>query len=154
MRKVYRLDSDYLTEEINEIISKIPKDIKEVLTDFADALDLVAEICIKEDGTYGVNEGKEIMIAVLYDWEMEKMIELTNLVYDSSRYTIKDISEEVLFGTHTEKDYPGVEERVKELFDTYLDIYLDHDTVLDKINMYGMTSLNERDKKVLESENI
>jgi hypothetical protein len=26
--------------------------------------------------------------------------------------------------------------------------------VLDKINMYGMTSLSERDKKVLESTNI
>jgi hypothetical protein len=36
----------------------------------------------------------------------------------------------------------------------YLDMYLDHDTVLDKINMYGMPSLSERDKKVLESENI
>jgi len=154
MRKVYRLDSDYTTDEINEIISNIPKDTKEILVKFADALDLIAEICIKEDGTYGVNEGKEIMIVVLYEWEKERMIELTNLVYDNSRYTIKDISEEVLFGKHSEKDYPGVEEKVKEIFDTYLDMYLDHDLVLDKINMYGMPSLSERDKKVLESENI
>jgi len=117
-------------------------------------LELIAEISVKEDGTYGVNEGREIMIVALDEWEMEKMIELTNLVYDSNRYTVKDISEEVLFGKHTEKDYPGVEEKVKELFDAYLDIYLDHDTVLDKINMYGMASLSERDKKVLESENI
>lgn len=154
MRKIYRLDSDYMTEEINEIISKIPKDTKDILVEFADALEFVVEICLKEDGTYGRDEGREIMITALYEWEMEKMIELTNLVYDSRRYTIKDISEEVLFGTHSEKDYPGVEERVKELFDTYLDMYLDQDTVLDKINMYGMTALNERDKKVLESENI
>ena len=154
MRKLYRLDSDYMTEEINDIIFNIPDLIKEVLVDFADALELIAEISVKEDGTYGVNEGREIMIVALDEWEMEKMIELTNLVYDSNRYTVKDISEEVLFGKHTEKDYPGVEEKVKELFDAYLDIYLDHDTVLDKINMYGMASLSERDKKVLESENI
>jgi hypothetical protein len=154
MRKIYRLDSIYTTDEINEIISNIPKDTKEILVKFADSLDLIAEICLKEDGTYCKTDGKEIMIVVLYEWEKERMIELTDLVYDRTKYTIKDISEEVLFGTHTEKDYPGVEEKVKEVFDTYLDMYLDHDVVLDKINMYGMPSLSERDKKVLESENI
>ena len=154
MRKIYRLDSIYTTDEINEIISNIPKDTKEILVKFADSLDLIAEICLKEDGTYCKTDGKEIMIVVLYEWEKERMIELTDLVYDRTKYTIKDISEEVLFAKHSEKDYPGVEERVKEIFDTYLDMYLDHDTVLDKINMYGMPSLSERDKKVLESENI
>jgi hypothetical protein len=154
MRKIYRLDSDYTTDEINEIISNIPKDTKDILVKFADSLDLIAEICLKEDGTYCKTDGKEIMIVVLYEWEKERMIELTDLVYDRTKYNIKDISEEVLFGKHTEKDYPGVEEKVKEVFDTYLDMYLDHDVVLDKINMYGMPSLSERDKKVLESENI
>jgi hypothetical protein len=154
MRKIYRLDSDYLTEEVNEIISKIPKVTKETITKFVDYLDLIEEICIKEDGTYGKDEGKEIMIVVLYEWEKEKMIELTNLVYDSTRYTVKDISEEVLFGVHTEKDYPGVEEKVKKIFDAYLDMYLDTDVVLDKINKYGINSLTKRDKKALESHNI
>jgi hypothetical protein len=154
MRKIYRLDSDYTTDEINEIISNIPKDTKDILVKFADSLDLIAEICLKEDGTYCKTDGKEIMIVVLYECEKERMIELTDLVYDRTKYNIKDISEEVLFGKHTEKDYPGVEEKVKEVFDTYLDMYLDHDVVLDKINMYGMPSLSERDKKVLESENI
>jgi hypothetical protein len=73
MRKIYRLDSDYLTEEVNEIISKIPKVTKETITKFVDYLDLIEEICIKEDGTYGKDEGKEIMIVVLYEWEKEKM---------------------------------------------------------------------------------
>ena len=94
------------------------------------------------------------MIVILDDWEKKRMLELTDLVYDSKRYDIKDISEEVLFGNHSEKNYPGVEEKMKEIFDSYIDMYLDHDTVLDKINMYGMASLSERDKKVLESENI
>lgn len=94
------------------------------------------------------------MVVVLDDWEKKKLIEFTDFMYDKKRYTIKDISEDVLFGKHSEKNYPGVEEKMKEIFDSYIDIYLDHDTVLDKINMYGMASLNERDKKVLESTNI
>ena len=54
----------------------------------------------------------------------------------------------------TEEHLKQIEEKMKEIFDSYIDMYLDHDTVLDKINMYGMTSLSERDKKVLESTNI
>jgi hypothetical protein len=151
MSKIYRLDSDYTTEEINKIIEKIPTVEKNILIDFAESIDFLVEVCIKEDGTYDITDGKEIMIVILDEWEKERMIELTNLTYDSNRYIIKDISEEVLFGKHSEKDYPGVEEKVSKIFDNYLDMYLDHDTVLDKINMYGIDSLNKRDKKVLES---
>ena len=154
MRKIYRLDSDYETDEINEIIENIPSPTKEILIDFAESLDFLVEVCLKEDGTFSYTEGKEIMVVILDDWEKKKILEFTDLVYDNKRYSMKDISEDVLFGKHSEKNYPGVEEKMKEIFDTYIDMYLDHDTVLDKINMYGMTSLNERDKKVLESENI
>ena len=154
MRKIYRLDSDYETDEINEIIENIPDPTKQILVDFAESLDFLVEVCRKEDGTFSRTEGKEIMIVILDDWEKKRMLELTDLVYDSKRYDIKDISEEVLFGNHSEKNYPGVEEKMKEIFDSYIDMYLDHDTVLDKINMDGMASLSERDKKVLESENI
>jgi len=154
MRKIYRLDSDYETDEINKIIDKIPTVEKDILIDFAESIDFLVEVCIKEDGTYGQNDGKEIMIVILDEWEKKKMIELTNLIYDSTRYIIKDISEDVLFGKHSENNYPGVEEKMKKIFDSYIDMYLDHDVVLDKINMYGMASLNERDKKVLESTNI
>ena len=121
---------------------------------FGESLDFLVEVCLKEDGTFSYTEGKEIMVVILDDWEKKKILEFTDLVYDNKRYSMKDISEDVLFGKHSEKNYPGVEEKMKEIFDTYIDMYLDHDTVLDKINMYGMTSLNERDKKVLESENI
>ena len=154
MRKIYRLDSDYETDEINEIIENIPEPTKQILVDFAESLDFLVEVCRKEDGTFSRTEGKEIMVVILDDWEKKRILELTDLVYDSKRYDIKDISEEVLFGNHSEKNYPGVEEKMKEIFDSYIDMYLDHDTVLDKINMYGMASLSERDKKVLESENI
>lgn len=154
MRKIYRLDSDYETDEINEIIENIPEPTKQILVDFAESLDFLVEVCRKEDGTFSRTEGKEIMVVILDDWEKKKMLELTDLVYDKNKYVIKDISEEVLFGNHSEKNYPGVEEKMKEIFESYIDMYLDHDTVLDKINMYGMASLSERDKKVLESENI
>ena len=154
MRKIYRLDSDYETDEINEIIENIPEPTKGILVDFAESLDFLIEVCRKEDGTFSRTEGKEIMVVILDDWEKKRMLELTDLVYDKNRYVIKDISEEVLFGNHSEKNYPGVEENMKEIFESYIDMYLDHDTVLDKINMYGMASLSERDKKVLESENI
>jgi hypothetical protein len=154
MRKIYRLDSDYETDEINEIIENIPEPTKQILVDFAESLDFLVEVCRKEDGTFSRTEGKEIMVVILDDWEKKRILELTDLVYDKNRYVIKDISEEVLFGNHSEKNYPGVEEKMKEIFESYIDMYLDHDTVLDKINMYGMASLSERDKKVLESENI
>lgn len=154
MRKIYRLDSDYETDEINKIIEKIPDSTKEILVDFAESLDFMVEVCLKEDGTFGKTDGKEVMIVILDDWEKKKMLELTDLVYDNKRYVIKDISEDVLFGKHSENNYPGVEEKMKEIFDSYIDMYLDHDTVLDKINMYGIESLTEIDKKVLESSNI
>lgn len=154
MKKIYRLDSDYETDEINEIIENIPSPTKEILVDFAESLDFLFEVCRKEDGTFSRTEGKEIMVVILDDWEKKRMLELTDLIYDKKRYAIKDISEDVLFGKHSEKNYPGVEEKMKEIFDAYIEMYLDHDTVLDKINMYGMASLSERDKKVLESENI
>ena len=154
MRRIYRLDSDYETDEINEIIENIPNPTKQILVDFAESLDFLVEVCLKEDGTYSRTEGKEIMVVVLDEWEKKKILEFTDLIYDNKRYSMKDISEEVLFGKHSEKNYPGVEEKMKEIFDSYIDMYLDHDTVLDKINMYGIASLSERDKKVLESENI
>ena len=59
----------------------------------------------------------------------------------------------VLLGEHSEKTYKGIEEHMKPIFDMYLDLYLDQDAVLDKINKYGMASLTDRDKRVLE-ENI
>ena len=54
----------------------------------------------------------------------------------------------------TDEHLQLIAKKMKEIFDSYIDMYLDHDTVLDKINMYGMAALSERDKKVLESENI
>jgi len=154
MRRIYRLDSDYENDEINKIIEKIPDSTKEILVDFADSLDFLVEVCLKKDGTYSRTEGKEVTIVILDDWEKKRMLELTDLVYDKKRYTIKDISEDVLFGNHSEKNYPDVEEKMKEIFDSYITMYLDTDTVLDKINIYGIDSLTERDKKVLENNNI
>lgn len=153
-RRIYRLDSDYETDEINEIIEGMPDTTKEILVDFAESLDFLVEACRKEDGTYSRTEGKEIMIVILDDWEKKRMLELTDLVYDKKRYAIKDISEDVLFGKHSENNYPGVEEKMKHIFDSYISMYLDSDTVLDKINIYGIDSLTERDKKVLENNNI
>ena len=56
MRKIYRLDSDYETDEINEIIENIPNPTKQILVDFAESLDFLVEVCLKEDGTYSRTE--------------------------------------------------------------------------------------------------
>lgn len=153
MRKIYRLDSDYTNSEVDDIINAIPKEVKENMEVMADSIDMI-EIYLQEDGTYHISEGLDIIICILDEYEKEKILKLTDMVYERSKYSIKDISESVLFEQHTEKEYKGVEDKVKKIFDRYLDVYLDHDTVLDKINMLGMTSLSERDKKVLESANI
>lgn len=153
MKKIYRLDSDFTQEELDEINSNMPYETKQLMESFAVSIEML-ETYLQEDGTYHESEGKDVMIVILDEWEREKMFRLMDLVFDRSRYTIVDISEDVLFGKHSEKDYIGVEDTMTPIFDMYLDMYLDHDTILDKINMYGISSLTERDKKVLESENI
>lgn len=153
MKRIYRLNSDYTSSEVDDIIETIPVHHLELLIEFSDSID-VAEFYLKEDGTYHANDGHDTIICVLDDYEKEKLFKLTDMVYDRFRYTIKDISEEVLFGQHTEKEYKGVEDKVKKIFDRYLDTYLDQDTVLDKINKLGIACLTERDKRVLESANI
>jgi hypothetical protein len=153
MKKIYRLDSDFTDLELDAIYDGMPKDTKELMESFAHSIEM-AESYLREDGTYHSVDGTDVLVCILDEWEKEKMFRLMDLVFDSGRYTIKDISEDVLFGKHSEKDYKGMEEHMKGVFDKYLDMYLDHDTVLDKINMYGMPSLSERDKKVLESDNI
>jgi hypothetical protein len=149
MKKIYRLDSDFTQEEIDEISSSLPTEGRELLECFAGIE--MAETYLKEDGTYHPSEGKDVMIVILAEWEKEKMSELMDMVFDPSKYEMSDISEDVLFGRHSEKTYVGTEDEMKSIFDSYLDDYLDQDTVLDKINMYGISSLTERDKKVLES---
>jgi len=154
MKKIYRLDSDYINSEIDPIIDNLQKEIYHIVEDFMETLELI-EFYQLPDGSYSKHdEGLNLAICILDDYEKEKFLIFINSIYDKNRYTIKDISESVLYGIHTEKDYLGVEEYVKKIFDNYLDIYLDQDTVLDKINIYGISSLNERDKKVLESIDI
>ena len=71
--------------------------------------------------------------------------------FDKDRFYLEDITDDVLSGDHTEKDYKNVEDYVIELFDIYLEEFLTKDMVLDKINKFGIESLKEIDIKVLES---
>lgn len=153
MRKIYRLDSDLTQEELDEINSNMPYEARELMEIFAGSIEMV-ETYLKEDGTYHPSEGKDVMIVILDEWEKEKMSELMDMVFDPSKYEMSDISEDVLFGRHSEKTYVGTEDKMKPIFDSYLDDYLDQNTVLDKINMYGISSLSERDRRVLESADI
>jgi hypothetical protein len=153
MRKIYRMDSDFTSLELDDINDNMPYETRELMESFAHSIEMV-ESYLKEDGTYNLIDGTDVMLCILDEWEKGKMFKLMNLVFDTNRYTIVDISEDVLFGKHSENDYIGAEDTMKPIFDMYLDMYLDQDTVLDKINKYGMASLNERDKKVLESVDI
>lgn len=153
MRKIYRLDSSYTNREIDEIVESLPKEVRTIMEESIESID-IEEFYLQEDGCFSrFGDGQATVVCILSDSEKERLLDMTNRIYEKSRYTIEDISEKVLFGRHSEKDYRGVEEHVKVLFDRYIDDYLDHDAVLDKINMYGMASLSERDKRVLE-ENI
>jgi hypothetical protein len=150
MKRIYRLVSDYTKPELDEINDCMPKEVRDLMERFADSIEMV-ESYLSEDGTYNSEDGKDVMLCILDEFEKKKMLELMDLVFDGRRYTIVDISEDVLFGNHSEKDYKGAEEHMECIFNAYLDMCLDQDTVLDKINKYGIASLNERDKKVLES---
>ena len=153
MRKIYRMDSDFTNPELDDINDNMSYETRELMLSFAHSIELV-ETYQREDGTYHSDDGTDVLICILDEWEKERMFKLMDIIFDPSRYTIKDISEDVLFGRHSEKDYKGVEEHMKGIFEKYLNMYLDQDTVLDKINKYGMASLTEIDKKVLESDNI
>ena len=153
MKKIYRLDSDFTQEELDEINSNMPYETRELMESFAGSIEML-ETYLQEDGTYHPSEGKDVMIVILDEWERERMFRLMDLIFDRSRYKIVDISVDVLFGRHSEKTYVGTEDEMKQIFDMYLDMYLDQDTVLDKINMYGISSLTERDRRVLESTDI
>jgi len=154
MRKIYRIESDYTNVEHAEIAKSTPLDILNLILRLADRIEY-AEAYRKEDGSFDLHEGTtDVTIAILDDWEKKEMIDVYGLALDERRLHMEDITEEVLFGLHSENDYKGTEEHMKGIFDLYLDLYLDQDAVLDKICKYGMASLSERDKMVLESTNI
>lgn len=152
MRRIYKVESDYTKQEVGEIIEGMTEYDRKPLWDFAEKMEFV-DAYRKEDGCFDIEEGNEITIIIADEWERKKMVELMHGFLDLSRYSIEDITDAVLLGEHSEKTYKGIEEHMKPIFDMYLDLYLDQDAVLDKINKYGMASLTERDKRVLE-ENI
>jgi hypothetical protein len=149
MRRIYKFESDYTNSEIKSIVEKLPNHITNMLFDFSKKIDYV-EVCKKEDGTFDLYDGTDVCIVIVDEWEKKKMIDIIITIFNIHRYKIMDITDDVLFGKHSEKYYNGVEEYVKVIFEKYLNTYLDVDTVLDKINKYGINSLTKRDLHVLD----
>lgn len=58
---------------------------------------------------------------------------------------VEDITEDVIFGRHSEHN---------RVIEEYLDENLTIDSVIEKVNRYGMPSLTKRDLKKLEEDNI
>jgi hypothetical protein len=63
--------------------------------------------------------------------------------------TVEDITDEVLYGQHDMEIYGFLKENVIITFDDYIDNYITKDIILDKINLYGVESLTENDKRIL-----
>jgi len=94
-------------------------------------------------------EGKTAMYASLNVRQIEQLF--SEFIKHEVKFSFEDITKQVLFGTIPKIENEEKNNCLEAIVNMFIDENLDTDVVLDKINELGITSISERDKKVLEA---
>jgi hypothetical protein len=151
--KIYRFISSFSEEDTNIGLHRLPKTTGDFLVDFINQYDLYdlrydGKVCHWSEGDMFLSVG---FCTDEYAIEFKKWDDIIHEGMEGFT-TVEDITDEVLYGKHDMEIYGFLKENVMITFDDYIENYITKDIILDKINLYGIDSLSENDKRVLNDE--
>jgi hypothetical protein len=148
--RIYRIISSFTEEESTNGLSKLPKETYDMLIDFVDKyyfyeLRYDGKICHWREGDLSLSVGicPEEHVKDIKMWD--------TIIHEGLEgFTkIEDITDEVLYGKHDMDVYGFIKENILITFEDYIVNNITKDIILDKINLYGIDSLTENDKRIL-----
>ena len=151
--RIYRFISSFSEEDTTLGLERLPKTIQDFLSDFINEYNFYdlrydGKVCHWSDGHLYLSVG---MCPEEYTIEFKKWDDIIHEGMEGFT-TVEDITDEVLYGKHDLEVYGFLKENVMITFDDYIENYITKDIILDKINLYGIDSLSENDKRVLNDE--
>ncbi len=152
--KLYRfLTSKDDNDERDKNFEKLPKEIQKKWIDILDEVrwldvDYYGELFHKYKGDL------ETSMCICHDSYLKHIFKLKEIADEGldAYFKIEDISEEVLYSKHDTSVYGDKKDIVQRFLDDYIIDNIKKDHILDKINLYGLESLTENDKRILRDE--
>ena len=151
--KIYRFISSFSEEDTTIGLDRLPKTTQDFLVDFVSQYDLYdlkynGKVCHWSEGDMCLSVG---FCTDEYAIEFKKWDDIIHEGMEGFT-TVEDITDEVLYGKHDLEVYGFLKENVMITFDDYIENNITKDIILDKINLYGIDSLSENDKRILNDE--
>lgn len=144
--KFIKVTTKHTELELKKIITECDEYELDQIKDSYSELDYVE--FIDENGFVG-------MYCIMNDLISKKLV--TFYVEKSIKFTFEDLSKDILFENEIKKDYKllsnkdkTANEEINELSLSFYESNINVDTILDKINEKGISSLNEIDKNILK----
>jgi hypothetical protein len=97
-------------------------------------------------------EGKTAMYASLYEHQIEQLF--SEFIKHEVKFSYEDTTKQILFGNLPILEDEKLNKNLQGILNLFIDENLDTDVVLDKISEMGISSISERDKKILNSQSI
>ena len=150
---LYRFIPSLSEEDTTTGLHRLPKTTQDFLEDFVNQYDLYdlrydGEVCHWHDGDMFLSVG---FCTDEYAIDFKKWDDIIHEGMEGFT-TVEDITDEVLYGKHDLEVYGFLKENVMITFDDYIENNITKDIILDKINLYGIDSLSENDKRILNDE--
>ena len=149
--RIYRFISSFSEEATTNGIDKLPKATKDMLIELSTKYE---SYDFRYDGNVCHWKNGDISLSIVFcpDDYADEVRKWDDLIHEGIEgFTkIEDITDEVLFGQHDMEVYGFFKEELIFCFDDYIVDCITKDIVLDKINLYGIESLTENDKRILD----
>lgn len=149
MEKIFRILSTHTSDETERGLKNITLYEYEFMVNLFNDLDCID---FKFDGKrYNPKGYIEVLFTRFDDEKLDKFLEIDRKLHeDSSGWTkVEDITKQVLYTIHDTSMYGLFEKDILEMFHRYKTDYITKDDILDKIWEYGISSITENDKNIL-----
>ena len=151
--RIFRIITSYTEDQTNKGLEKLSKETIKMLEDYVDRYEYYDlryndEVCHWSKGDLGLT------IEICPVEHIEFIKKWDDIIHEGidGYTTIEDITDEVLYGQHNMEIYGFFKNEMIMIFDEYIIDNITKDIVLDKINLYGVESLTENDKRILNDE--
>ena len=149
--RIYRFTSSFSEEATAKGLERLPKATKDMLIELSTKYE---SYDFRYDGNTCHWKDGDLSLSIVFCPEKyaDEVRKWDDIVHEGMEgFTkIEDITDEVLFGQHGMEAYGFFKEELTFSFDDYIVESITKDIVLDKISLYGIESLTENDKRILD----
>jgi hypothetical protein len=151
--RIYKIISSFKEEDTAKGLNKLPKVTQDMLIELVRKYEFYdfkydGKVCHWSKGDMELSIG---FCPVEYVREIKKWDDIIHEGVEGYTH-IYDITDEVLYSRHDMEVYGFFKEELMISFDDYIVEYITKDIILDKINLYGVESLTENDKRILNDQ--